>query len=90
MQCPAGPCDTLRARDGVLPIPTPHLHDMNRRLAERTARIDRHYLIRLAADHDLIVRPGRNAQVRRGDPHLPIALLDQPRDFARDTAAPPP
>jgi hypothetical protein len=47
MQCPAGQYDTSRARDGVLPIPAPHLDDMNRRLVERTARIDRHDLIRL-------------------------------------------
>jgi hypothetical protein len=54
---------------------------MNRRLAEWAARIDRHDLVRLAADHDLIVLFRREAQVRRGDPHFPVALLDQAGDL---------
>ena len=61
---------------------------MNRRFAERASGVDRHDLIRLAADHDLIVRPGRKAEVRRSDPHLPVALLDQPGDLARAVLPP--
>jgi hypothetical protein len=45
----------------MLPIPAPYLHDMNCRLIEWTACIDRHHLKRLAADHDLIVLFGRKA-----------------------------
>lgn len=56
---------------------------MHRVLIQRAARLDRHDLRRLAADHDLIVRPGRATEVRRGEPHFPIPLLDQPRDLAR-------
>jgi hypothetical protein len=63
MQCPAGQCDPSRVRDGVSPIPAPDLHDMNRSLIEWTACIDRHDLIRLAADHDLIVWPGRKVVI---------------------------
>jgi hypothetical protein len=81
MQCPAGQYDTPRTRDQALPIPAPDLHDVNRRLAEWAPRVDRHDLVRLAADHDLIIRPGGKAQIRRGDPHLPVALLNQPRDL---------
>jgi hypothetical protein len=42
---------------------------VNRRLAEGAARVDRHHLIRLAADHDLVVRLGRNTPTGRRDPH---------------------
>jgi hypothetical protein len=61
---------------------------MNRRFAERASGVDRHDLVRFAADHDLIVRPGRKAEVRRSDPHLPVALLDHPGDLARAVLPP--
>jgi hypothetical protein len=58
----------------VWPIPAPHLHEMNRRLTERAARIARHGLMRLAADHDRIVRPGRKAlEVSRMTHHRCVA-----------------
>jgi len=88
LQCPAGQYDTLRTKDQALPIPALDLHDMNRRLVERAARIDRHDLIGLATDHDLIVWPGRQAQIRRGDSDFPIPLLDQPCDLARAVLPP--
>jgi hypothetical protein len=81
MQCPAGQYDTPRTKDQALPIPAPDLHDMNRRLAERAARVDRNDLKRLAANHDLIVWPGRKAQIGRGDSDFPVALLDQAGDL---------
>jgi hypothetical protein len=46
----------------ALPIPASRLHDMNRCLAERASGVDRYDLVRLAADHDLIVRLGAKAQ----------------------------
>ena len=41
----------------LLPIPAPHLYDMNRRLAEGAARIDRHHRYRqndVPIDHALV------------------------------------
>jgi hypothetical protein len=49
-----------------LAIPAPDLQNMNCRLVERVARVDRHDLKRLAADYDLIVRPGPKAHVLAG------------------------
>jgi hypothetical protein len=37
-------------------MPAPDLQNMNRRLIEGAARIDRHHPVRLATDHDLIAR----------------------------------
>jgi hypothetical protein len=77
-----------RARDGALPIPAPHLHAVNRRLAEGAARVDRHHLIRLAANHDLVVRRGRKTQIGRRDPHWKrnINSEDRPWRFDEITA----
>jgi hypothetical protein len=80
----------MRAARETLPVPAADLQDVNRRLIAWAARVDRHHLKGLAANDNLIVRLRRKAQVRRRDPRLPVALLDQPRDLARDTAAPPP
>lgn len=72
-----------RAGDEVLSIPAPDLHNINRRLAEGAARVDRHHLIRLAADHDLIVGLGRKTQVRNFV--LPHASLRQPLQVSEPT-----
>jgi hypothetical protein len=57
-----------RAREGTFPRCAPHLHAVHRRLAEGAARVDRHHLRRLAADHVLVVRRGRNTPSGRRDP----------------------
>jgi hypothetical protein len=56
---------------------------MNCILIERASGINRDDLIGLAPDHHLVVRSGRKAEIRRGDLHLPVALLDQPGDLTR-------
>ena len=67
--------ERTRARDEALPIPASDLHNMNCRLAERFARVNRHHLVRLAPDDDLIARLGREVQIRRCDPYFPVCVF---------------